>query len=101
MNQQLASFVIDSCDKLLLLLRLSTSSKHSLTHIAYPGLVGACFFLFSQERDVAGQVDSGDVGRPANSAVRAHVPHDGGRGGAVDSQAGHVSETILGEIMIF
>ena len=57
-------------------------------------------FFSSQERDVAGQVDSGDFRRPVNSAVRAHVPYDGGRDCAVDGRAGHISEAILGEIMI-
>lgn len=44
-----------------------------------------CFFLYlrpgilvySQERDVAGQVDGSDGRREADGAVRAHIPHDG------------------------
>ena len=50
------------------------------------------------ERDVAGQVDGGDGGRKADGAVRAHVPHDGGRGSAIDGQARHLPEAVLGEI---
>ena len=92
----------------LLLLWPSTSSKLSLSlslshaHTTYPLPWTRCLVALrlSQERYVAGQVDSGDVGRPANSAVRAHVPHDGGRGGAVDGQAGHVSEAILGGVNV-
>lgn len=52
----------------------------------------------SQERDVARQVDGGDGGREENSAVRAHVPHDGRRSRALDGQARHVSETVLGKM---
>ena len=80
-----------------MLLRPLNSSKHTHTHIPDWCLV----FFFSQERDVARQVDSGDIRRPVSSAVRAQVPHDAGRDCAVDGQAGHISEAILGEMMIF
>lgn len=52
----------------------------------------------SQECDVAGQVDGGDGGRQANGAVRAHTPHDRGRGRAVNREARHLPEAVLGEV---
>ena len=78
---------------------------NSAVHGALVSLTRRCPFALcdacarSQERDVAGQMDGGDGGREADGAVRAHAPHDGGRGGAVDGQARHLPEAVLGKII--